>query len=123
MKRDLEIRRKALRATMAVTASAMLFAGVGCSNDDDTTDPGWDVREPETDTGREDADVEGDVADDADDVSENDSGPGCNEDEADGVCPQGCHSGNDVDCCERGGGFWAGGCAVEGPFVPPSMPA
>jgi hypothetical protein len=43
----------------------------------------------------------------------------------DGVCPQdGGMAGSDPDCCVASGGFWInGGCAIPGPFVPPSLPA
>lgn len=46
---------------------------------------------------------------------------------ADNVCPAGSSASNDPDCCMQSGGAWVcdaggnGGCAVPGPFVPPSF--
>jgi hypothetical protein len=57
-----------------------------------------------------------------------DPGPGCG-DEPDNVCPPGCTTENDIDCCEGVNDEftfcnytpeWGCGCAVEGPFAPPA---
>ena len=59
-----------------------------------------------------------------------DVGDRCNDQERTGECHEECTIDNDIDCCEDieyGFGVWMedGGCAVavEGPFVPPRMPA
>ena len=103
-----KVHRKALRAMKAVTAGAILFAGVACSNDD-TDDPDWNV-------GENDTEADNAVAD---------TGPECNAEESTDVCPDKCHMDDDVDCCEESGGFWEGdfcSVVVPGPFVPPAMP-
>jgi hypothetical protein len=87
------------------------------------------VEDASTDTGGDDVQVDAadlDVADAAPDVI---SVPLC-KDETDGICPEDCTEDNDYDCCVGredeglfcsyfgdGGGC---GCAVEGPFAPPS---
>ena len=132
MDRNQEIRRKALKAARAVTAGALLFAGLSCTDVDDTTPPGWDVGEgsPDVsspDTGTAEARAPDTSAPDTSppdpDVSETDALVDCSGEVTDGICPSHCHEHNDADCCEEWGGIWAGGCAIEGPFVPPSMPA
>lgn len=80
--------------------------------DPDTSEP--DVALPDVD---EDADVDEPVDCKA---------------ETDGQCPVGCTVDNDRDCCESRTDFPEGwcffdpsfgcGCAVEGPFAPPSLP-
>ena len=117
---DDQIRSKALTAMKAVTASAILFAGVACSSESDTTrDVGWNVDQQDTA-----------VSDTSDAVAtaDADNGEDCNDEESTGVCPDHCTQDNDVDCCESSGMYewWDDGCyavAVPGPFVPPSMKA
>jgi hypothetical protein len=105
-----ELRRKALHAAMAVTMGAAIVA---CGSEDTTPDP--------------DADVSGDAsADAAADVSI-DVAAACSGN-ADGICGDTCTRDNDADCCEADSlCYWSVenstcGCAVEGPFAPPSLP-
>jgi len=57
------------------------------------------------------------------DAGECDAGPMAGG-EGDCICPSTESPGTDADCCVLAGGFWSsGGCAVPGPFVPPSMTA
>lgn len=152
MKLDYEIRKKALRAMQAVTASAVLFAGVSCSSTEGSDDSEWNLHEEDagndvtTDTngdasgdtnGDASADASGDTGGDAstdvggdtDTNGETDVALSCNDEQSTGVCPEGCTMEDDVDCCHEGGGCWdmdecwEGGCAVPGPFVPPRMVA
>lgn len=51
-------------------------------------------------------------------------------DEQDGICPEGCSIDDDWDCCYEYDPDWCWydpatgcGCAVEGPFAPPSVAA
>lgn len=98
----------------AVTAGALLFAGVSCTGDDDDTsnDGGWNVQE-----GDAGADADGDA----------DSPGFCSGGERTGDCHVMCSIDEDIDCCEQAGHCWQGGqcyedaCAVPGPFVPPKM--
>ena len=135
MNDDSKIRHKALHAMKAVTAGALLFAGVACSGDDDTTNgPNWNIGNQNagnattTDTG---GDADGDASSQNDDQNTvvADAGEDCNDEESTGVCPEHCDEDNDVDCCEEidwGYGEWSDeyGCmvAIPGPFVPPCMP-
>lgn len=126
MKPDSQIRRKAMKAIQAVTASAVLFAGVSCSPDDDIRDPSWNLQEG--DTGNDaTADADATVDDTGDAMV--DAATRCNAEESTGVCPAECTMDNDIDCCESNNGCWdsgvcwEGGCAVPGPFVPPRMAA
>ena len=107
------IRKKSLWAMKAVTAGALLFAGVSCTSDDDDTsnDSSWNIEEG------------GDAAlSDTDDTA-----PECSGDEFTGQCDPRCSIHEDADCCEMEGHCWMssecweGGCAIPGPFVPPSM--
>jgi hypothetical protein len=105
-----ELRRKALHAAMAVTMGAAIVA---CGSEDTSPEP--------------DTDVPGDAsADAAEDVSI-DVVAACSG-TADGVCGDTCTGDNDADCCEADSiCFWSVenstcGCAVEGPFAPPSLP-
>jgi len=93
-------RERALRAARAVTVTVTLALGAGglaactSSHDPTGTDP-----------------VIADAGTDAASVR-------------DGVCDRtGSAAWSDPDCCDESGGFWVegGGCAVPGPFVPPSM--
>lgn len=111
MNDDTKTRKRSLWAMKAVTAGALLFAGVSCTSDDDD-DNSWNVQE---DTGVADAD--------------SDAGPQCSGDEFTGECDERCSIHDDADCCEleghcwSGGECWEGGCAVPGPFVPPRIRA
>ena len=136
-------RRRALRAAQVVTIGLAL-AGGGCSDRGDDPDAtaidsgGGDSGG--TDSGGSDS---GGSDSGGSDASDPDSGPmdgggapdvrvadagDCARAEEDPdfdcLCPPGAGPGTDADCCEMSGGFWAGGgCAVPGPFVPPSMHA
>jgi hypothetical protein len=117
------IRQKALRAARAVTMGAALVAA-GCSSDAEEPRPtgGWDVAEKTDAQGDTSPDV-ADVADVAPDVIA-DTGPTCSG-TSDQLCPETCDDSNDIDCCEADGlcDWYEGGCgcAVPGPFTPPSM--
>ena len=129
----------------AVTAGALLFAGVSCTSDDPTdNDDSWNLEEPGGDATADDAD-DGDVdtgdatvSDTGTDVIAVDTGSDggmvdadirCDDEERTGVCPDECTMDSDIDCCEENDGCWdsgtcwEGGCAVPGPFVPPKMSA
>ncbi len=127
MSQETKIRKKAIVAMKAVTASAIFFAGVSCSSEEESTDVGFSVNEPDvatSDTGEDTAvaDIGADTA-----VADADDGAICNTEVSTGVCPDQCDRDNDIDCCESDGGdWWDGQCgpvAVPGPFVPPSMRA
>ena len=133
-------RTRALRAAAAVTLTgAVLACGGSQSADDDATET--ETTQPATveGSGAEPTSLPGVVV--TDPVDEPTSLPGvvvdtlvpsievleC-KDQADGVCPAGCSQMNDADCCEMDG--WCSydpsygcGCAVEGPFAPPSLDA
>lgn len=102
-----ELRRKALHAALAVTMGAAIVA---CGSEDTTSEQDAAVSE----------DASADVSIDAVAAC---SGT------ADGVCGDTCTRDNDADCCEADSiCFWSVqnstcGCAVEGPFAPPSLPA
>lgn len=120
MGQESKIRKKALIAIKAVTAGAVLFAGVACSGEEEANDVGFNITEADAATG----DTEGDTTP----VADADSGAECNSEESTGVCPEMCDRDNDVDCCNDDGMYewWDGGChamAVPGPFVPPKMRA
>lgn len=98
----------------------------------DTTEP--DVREPDvTEPDVTEPDVsEPDISEpDVDEDADIDERVDCKA-ETDGQCPVGCTVDNDRDCCESRTDFPEGwcffdpsfgcGCAVEGPFAPPSLP-
>ncbi len=114
MKANDNIRNKAMMAMKAVTAGALLFAGVACSGDTDDTEETWNVAEQDAGS----------------DAEDDDTGPLCNAQESTGECPEGCTQENDVDCCEEIDSEWEWcdwidgycSCAIMGPFVPPSMP-
>jgi hypothetical protein len=101
-----ELRRKALHAAMAVTMGAAIVA---CGSEDTTSEQDAAVSEDAS------ADVSIDVV------------AACSG-TADGVCGDTCTRDNDADCCEADSlCFWSVesstcGCAVEGPFAPPSLP-
>lgn len=109
-----ELRRKALHAAMAVTMGAAIVA---CGSEDTTPEPDSGVEGDAT------ADAAGDVTDDvsADVVA------ACSF-TANGLCDATCTRSNDADCCESDSlCYWdvasnTCGCAVEGPFAPPSLP-
>lgn len=110
-----ELRRKALHAAMAVTMGASFVA---CGSEDTTPDPDAGVE------GDASVDAAGDVSNDVSvDVVAACSGT------ANGVCDATCTRDNDADCCEADSiCYWSienstCGCAVEGPFAPPSLPA
>ena len=111
---QVELRRKALHAALAVTMSAAVG---GCGSEDTTREPDASL------TGDAVADASGDVTDE---VSA-DVAAACSF-TADGVCDATCTRDNDADCCEADFNcFWSVenstcGCAVEGPFAPPSLP-
>ena len=109
-----EVRSKAIRAMKAVTAGALLFAGVACSSGQPVENDANDEVDSEN-TGTEN-----------DESLEVVDARTCNTDEPTGICPEGCSIDEDIDCCEREDlCSWAGGacsCAIPGPFVPPSMP-
>jgi hypothetical protein len=117
-------RRRALRAARAVTMS-LGIGGLGCSSG--TVQPDLsaprdlsfvvpDQREPPDLAEPEDlaapADLRADLA--RPDLMPFDLG-----------CPDGGMPDTNRACCEQIGGIWTpgGGCAVPGPFVPPSLPA
>ena len=85
MSNNRNVRRKALRAMKAVTAGAILFAGVACSDDESggTTfnvgeeDAGTDAATADTggDTSTEDAGGDTEVADAGPDIGPADTGP------------------------------------------------
>lgn len=116
------LRQRSLLAMKAVTAGALLFAGIACSDDDDTNEPDWNIQDNQNS-----ADAGGDTA--VADVSQNDTGEACNTESYTGVCPDHCTIDEDLDCCEASGGCWWGGecdpwgCVVPGPFVPPTVVA
>ena len=105
-----ELRRKALHAAMAVTMGAAIVA---CGSEDTTSE--------------QDVAVSGDASADAADAVSIDVVAACSG-TADGVCADTCTPDNDADCCEADSlCFWSVqnstcGCAVEGPFAPPSLP-
>ncbi len=114
------IRKKAINAMKAVTAGALLCAGIACSGDDDTEGPEWNINQSN------DADVT--TTDAGSDTGKTDAGVDCNDEYSNDICPEHCDEHNDVDCCENidyGYGHWSDehGCsvAVPGPFVPPAM--
>ena len=127
---DDEILRKSLTAMKAVTAGALLIAGVACSSDEEGPDPSWEVGEdagPQQDGGDDDTGI--DTGPDA--IIAVDTGPSCNDQESTGVCPEGCSINDDVDCCNQDGDEWCWseweegfGCTTicMGPYVPPRMP-
>ncbi len=112
---DKEIRKKAITAVKAVTAGAILFAGVSCWSDDGNEGPEWNI---------ENSDAGGDAA--VSDASGSDvQSMRCDAQESTGECYEECNRDNDVDCCYNWGGeLWDGECVayIEGPFVPPRMP-
>lgn len=118
MSKKSEIRKKSLWAMKAVTAGALLFAGVSCSGEtDDSNDSEWNIQEG-------DAGADASPSDTA--VADADNGDECYDGQANGNCPEHCTMDDDVDCCIESGGDWFGdGCAVAvpGPFVPPKMTA
>jgi len=111
-------RRRALFAALAVTlGSGAVACGTTTVDPPDREDTGTDTT---TDT----------TADTGTDVL-NDASVGCSTVE-DGVCPDQCTQHTDYDCCMQSGGgpTWCVfspeggcGCAVEGPFAPPSLAA
>jgi hypothetical protein len=128
-------RARALRASLAVTLGGAI-AAVGCgtsqSDDESVVDGGASDTSP-TDTDSSDtgtdasSDAQGDAAMDvAPDAPPLDVGPSC-ADEPDDVCPDGCTVDDDYDCCVASDPDWCTydpewgcGCAVEGPFAPPT---
>lgn len=120
-------RQRALRASLAVTLGGAAL-GMGCGTEPGgPADAGGDVSDAALDT----SDAAGDVAVDvATDTVAEVSDP-CS-DEIDEMCPAECSADNDFDCCiEQDDAFtscWYDpatgcGCAIEGPFVPPSLAA
>jgi hypothetical protein len=104
-----ELRLRALRAALAVTLGQ---AVLGCGTADSTVDR--DV-------------IESDAVADADAGSGDvavDTSPTCSA-VSDGVCDPSCTQDSDYDCCVVDS--WCSwfengcGCAVEGPFAPPSL--
>lgn len=114
--RDQRIRRKAIGAIKAVTAGAILFAGVACSGEE-PDGPHWNI-------GNHDAG--GDVTQtDTADTAQADSGSTgvCSTEEVNEECYAECNENNDIACCQQWGTWLGDECAawIEGPFVPPRM--
>lgn len=132
MDSDAEIRKRAITAMKAVTAGAILAAGVACSSDGETPDAGWELTE---DVGQDSADDTGSDTSGVDtgpDAITQDTGSECNDQESTGYCPEGCGVDDDIDCCTESSTemCWSSweegfGCTTicEGPFVPPEMPS
>lgn len=125
--------RRSIRAALAVTLGAGLTA-CGSSPTEPADDVGADTGTDATTDASQDTppDTFPDVPEDPtlDTPPEIDVGPGCL-DESDNICPVGCTPNNDRDCCLQQdfcSGWWeyspnsGCGCAVEGPFAPPSLP-
>lgn len=125
---------RALRATRAVTLGGLALAAGACGT---TPIDGPDVG---TDSGN---DAGGDTTPDTGDDTTPDTpldtapdtpidvAPTCSIEE-DGVCPEGCTTDDDADCCVAQNvdwewcyfnPEWGCECAVEGPFAPPSFGA
>lgn len=126
---DDRIRRKAIRAITAVTAGAMLFAGVACTSDDDdsgnSNNGEWNLQDGDASGDTAEGDVTANHTQFGDTDGQSESK--CNMQESTGECHEDCTIYNDKDCCnEDDFGYWSNGdCAVaiEGPFIPPRMPA
>ncbi len=125
--KDKEIRKRAISAVKAVTAGAILFAGLSCGSDDGNEGPQWNIENRDAGSDAALSDAGGDVAlsdangSDVQDVQET----RCNAQESTGECYEECHQDEDVDCCHQWGGeLWDGQCAALniGPSVPPRMP-
>ena len=168
-----EIRRMAIAAMKAVTAGALLCAGLSCSpnpepaddkqddssahrqsqqseqeptqatieaDEEATSEPdetaavdNSDDRDlddhPEPDDSDEELSAQGIEAQSDEDADSSIAADGddtvCNSVESTGVCPEGCTTRNDVDCCnDHFRCRWSADscvCAISGPFVPPTL--
>jgi len=141
-----DARRRAVYAALAVTLGGSAALGACGSTEINDPEPGDTGSDTATDAGSDTAPTPDttpapDTAPDTEpppDIGLDtmvDTGPLPGEEcsaERDGICPEGCTQDNDADCCEQVNsdfewctwdpGFGCG-CAVEGPFAPPSLGA
>lgn len=115
--------QRSIRAALAVTMTVAGCSRVGI-DPVGYPDAGDASTGPDTVTADVGTDV---IADVGDDVTEPDTASACSAGVADGICPPECLQDDDIDCCEIDDfcNYFDGrcGCAVEGPFAPPSTRA
>jgi hypothetical protein len=137
---DDDLKDKALSAARAATMSAALVGATACSdgetaaNTSTNTGEEWNLDDTPGDA------TSRDVSDDRDVLADAPSPPDATADAegdqdtatcsgvSDDLCPSFCTRQNDADCCEQNRRCrWSQergcGCAVPGPFVPPSIVA
>ncbi len=112
--------QRSIRAALAVT---MTVAGCSRVGIDPVSSPDAGDASVPLDTLSADTGTDG-TADVGSDVVEPDSASPCSAAISDGICPPECAADDDIDCCEIDElcDYFDGrcGCAVEGPFAPPS---